>query len=101
MQVNQYVCNTLFFFFIQAGQGGVRQRQYTGLVDCLTKTVKSDGLRGIYRGYGPSVGTQFTCFTGTKVQILTPEELQLASSSTERATSGSTISLRYAVYLLC
>jgi solute carrier family 25 (adenine nucleotide translocator) protein 4/5/6/31 len=45
-----------------AGHGGAstagaagRQRQYTGLVDCLQKTVKSDGLRGIYRGYGPSV----------------------------------------------
>jgi solute carrier family 25 (adenine nucleotide translocator) protein 4/5/6/31 len=31
------------------------QRQYTGIVDCLTKTVKADGIRGIYRGYGPSV----------------------------------------------
>lgn len=37
-----------------AGQAG-RQRQYTGLIDCLQKTVKSDGIRGIYRGYGPSV----------------------------------------------
>ena len=31
------------------------QRQYTGIVDCLVKTVKSDGIRGVYRGYGPSV----------------------------------------------
>jgi solute carrier family 25 (adenine nucleotide translocator) protein 4/5/6/31 len=37
------------------GSGAQRQRQYTGLVDCLQKTVKSDGIRGIYRGYGPSV----------------------------------------------
>lgn len=37
-----------------AGQA-VRQRQYNGLVDCLAKTVKSDGVRGVYRGYGPSV----------------------------------------------
>jgi hypothetical protein len=27
-------------------------------------------------------GTQFTCFTGTKVQILTPEELLLQPFST-------------------
>lgn len=25
-------------------------RQYDGLVDCLVKTVKSDGLRGVRRG---------------------------------------------------
>ena len=31
-----------------AGQA-VRQRQYNGLVDCLAKTVKSDGVRGVYR----------------------------------------------------
>merc|ERR1719199_1143910 len=39
---------------VAAGQA-VRQRQYNGLVDCLAKTVKSDGVRGVYRGYGPSV----------------------------------------------
>jgi len=36
-----------------AAAGG--QRQYTGIVDCITKTIKSDGIRGIYRGYMPSV----------------------------------------------
>lgn len=31
-------------------------RMYTGTIDCLVKTAKSaDGIRGIYRGYGPSV----------------------------------------------
>lgn len=34
---------------------GVTTRQYSGIVDCIVKTVKSDGIRGIYRGYGPSV----------------------------------------------
>ena len=29
--------------------------QYNGIIDCLTKTVKSDGVLGLYRGYGPSV----------------------------------------------
>lgn len=30
-------------------------RQYTGLLDCITKTVKSDGVFGLYRGFGVSV----------------------------------------------
>jgi len=30
-------------------------RQYKGLVDCLSKTVKSDGAIGLYRGFGVSV----------------------------------------------
>lgn len=38
-----------------AAAGANTQRQYTGIVDCLVKTVKSDGIRGVYRGYGPSV----------------------------------------------
>lgn len=35
--------------------GATGQRQYTGIADCIKKTLKSDGIRGIYRGYGPSV----------------------------------------------
>ena len=31
------------------------KRQYSGLVDCINQTLKSDGIRGLYRGYGPSV----------------------------------------------
>jgi len=30
-------------------------RQFTGLVDCLTKVHKSDGLKGLYQGFGVSV----------------------------------------------
>jgi len=30
-------------------------RQFTGLVDCLTKVHKSDGLGGLYKGFGISV----------------------------------------------
>jgi len=30
-------------------------RQFTGLVDCLTKVHKSDGLKGLYQGFGISV----------------------------------------------
>jgi len=35
------------------GSGG--SRQYTGLVNCLSSTFKSDGLTGLYRGFGVSV----------------------------------------------
>jgi solute carrier family 25 (adenine nucleotide translocator) protein 4/5/6/31 len=31
------------------------KRQYNGIVDCVQKTLKTDGIRGLYRGYGPSV----------------------------------------------
>lgn len=31
------------------------QRQYTGLGNCIAKTFKSDGLIGLYRGFGVSV----------------------------------------------
>lgn len=31
------------------------ERQYNGLVDCLAKTVKSDGIIGMYRGFVVSV----------------------------------------------
>ncbi len=32
------------------------KRKYTGLVDCLKKTVASDGVAGLYRGFGVSLG---------------------------------------------
>lgn len=35
------------------GKGGARE--FTGLGDCLVKTFKSDGLVGLYRGFGVSV----------------------------------------------
>jgi len=35
------------------GKGGARE--FTGLGHCLTKTFKSDGLGGLYRGFGVSV----------------------------------------------
>ncbi|CAO1365360.1 unnamed protein product [Diamesa serratosioi] len=36
------------------GRSGA-ERQYNGLVDCLKKTVKSDGVAGLYRGFSVSV----------------------------------------------
>lgn len=31
------------------------ERQFNGLVDVYKKTLKSDGVAGLYRGFGPSV----------------------------------------------
>lgn len=36
-----------------AKKGG--ERQFNGLVDVYKKTLKSDGIAGLYRGFGPSV----------------------------------------------
>lgn len=35
---------------------GPADRQFAGLIDCLTKILKSDGPQGLYRGFGVSVG---------------------------------------------
>lgn len=34
---------------------GAGQREFSGLGNCLTKIFKSDGLPGLYRGFGVSV----------------------------------------------
>jgi len=34
---------------------GAAEREYTGLANCLAKTVKTDGLVGLYRGFNVSV----------------------------------------------
>jgi len=34
---------------------GAAERQFSGLVDCLTKIHKSDGFKGLYQGFGVSV----------------------------------------------
>jgi solute carrier family 25 (adenine nucleotide translocator) protein 4/5/6/31 len=34
---------------------GPAERQFTGLKDCLSKVYKSDGLKGLYQGFGISV----------------------------------------------
>lgn len=38
-----------------ASDVGAGKRQFNGLVDCLTKTVKSSGIGGLYNGVGVSV----------------------------------------------
>lgn len=34
---------------------GANEREFKGLVDCISKTVKSDNIVGLYRGFGVSV----------------------------------------------
>nr|CAD7462543.1 unnamed protein product [Timema tahoe] len=40
---------------LAADVGKSAQREFTGLGNCLTKIFKSDGLKGLYRGFGVSV----------------------------------------------
>ena len=57
------------------GSGG--NREFTGLVDCLSKVAKSDGMTGLYRGFGISVigiiayrASYFGCFdTGKAIMF--------------------------------
>lgn len=54
------------------------ERQFNGLVDVYKKTLASDGLRGLYRGFGPSVtgiivyrGLYFGMYDSLKPVLLT------------------------------
>jgi solute carrier family 25 (adenine nucleotide translocator) protein 4/5/6/31 len=57
------------------GSGG--NREFNGLIDCLGKTFKSDGMMGLYRGFGISVigiiayrASYFGCFdTGKAIMF--------------------------------
>jgi len=40
---------------LAADVGSGKDREFTGLVDCLKKSVAKDGLGGVYRGFGISV----------------------------------------------
>jgi len=40
---------------LAADVGSGTDREFTGLVDCLMKTAKKDGVSGLYRGFGISV----------------------------------------------
>lgn len=40
---------------LAADVGSGKAREFTGLVDCLAKVAKSDGVSGLYRGFGISV----------------------------------------------
>jgi len=54
------------------------ERQFNGLVDVYRKTLASDGVRGLYRGFGPSVtgiivyrGLYFGMYDSLKPVLLT------------------------------
>ncbi|UYV70029.1 slc25a4 [Cordylochernes scorpioides] len=60
---------------------GSEQRQYKGLLDCLGKTVKSDGVIGMYRGFNVSVqgiiiyrAAYFGCFDTAKNMLPDPKK---------------------------
>jgi len=40
---------------LAADIGKTGSREFTGLANCLAKTVKSDGIKGLYQGFGVSV----------------------------------------------
>lgn len=51
-----YVLTFFVTFRLAADVGkGPAEREFKGLVDCISKTVKSDGVIGLYRGFGVSV----------------------------------------------
>jgi len=59
-----------------AKKGG--ERQFNGLIDVYKKTLASDGVRGLYRGFGPSVtgiivyrGLYFGLYDSVKPVLLT------------------------------
>jgi solute carrier family 25 (mitochondrial adenine nucleotide translocator), member 4/5/6/31 len=54
------------------------ERQFNGLIDVYKKTLASDGIRGLYRGFGPSVtgiivyrGLYFGMYDSLKPVLLT------------------------------
>lgn len=60
----------------KASKGG-GEREFNGLVDVYRKTLKSDGIAGLYRGFGPSVvgiiiyrGFYFGCYDSLKPVVL-------------------------------
>lgn len=53
---------------------GMAERQFMGLGDCIVKIAKSDGLVGLYQGFGVSVqgiivyrASYFGCYDTIKV----------------------------------
>jgi len=72
---------------LAADVGKLGQREFTGLVDCLFKTFKSDGVVGLYRGFGVSVqgiiiyrATYFGFFDTAKGMLPDPKNTPLVVS---------------------
>ncbi|CCK73115.1 ADP/ATP carrier protein AAC1 KNAG_0M02620 [Huiozyma naganishii CBS 8797] len=61
-----------------SGTGGAQRRQFNGLADVYKKTLRSDGILGLYRGFAPSVlgivvyrGLYFGLYDSLKPVVLT------------------------------
>ena len=59
---------------------GSQHQHYTGIVDCLTKTYRGEGVRGLYAGLGPTMcgiipyaGISFGAF-GTLIELMPKED---------------------------
>lgn len=66
---------------------GVQQREFTGLGNCLVKIFKSDGIIGLYRGFGVSVqgiiiyrAAFFGCYDTAKGMLPDPKNTPLVIS---------------------
>lgn len=66
---------------------GMDQREFTGLGNCITKIFRSDGLIGLYRGFGVSVqgiiiyrAAYFGCFDTAKGMLPDPKNTPLVIS---------------------
>ncbi|MCH1932170.1 hypothetical protein L9G16_18615, partial [Shewanella sp. A25] len=68
------------------GKAG-KEREFTGLGDCISKVFKKDGLVGLYRGFGVSVqgiiiyrASYFGCFDTAKGMLPDPKNAGLLLS---------------------
>ncbi len=61
---------------------------YTGLIDCIAKTVKTEGMRGLYKGFTASVGKKINTAT-------------TASKSCVDSKVGLDSSIAHPLILLC
>jgi solute carrier family 25 (adenine nucleotide translocator) protein 4/5/6/31 len=66
---------------------GTAEREFSGLGNCLTKIFKSDGLLGLYRGFGVSVqgiiiyrASYFGCFDTAKGMLPDPKNTPILIS---------------------
>lgn len=79
--LNTFCINTTWGGSLGADVGKTMQdRQYKGMVDCIVKTFKSDGLMGLYRGFIVSVqgiiiyrAAYFGCFDTAKGMLPDPK----------------------------
>jgi solute carrier family 25 phosphate transporter 23/24/25/41 len=87
-----------------SAQGGALHSQYTGMLDCLTSTVRAEGLRGLFAGIsptllgiGPYVGVNFLVYETLKEHAPVPEgetgpsALHLALCGGVAGTTGQTV----------